>query len=101
MNESNNGQHQSGPFRPINQEKIIMITRFSRIAFVFGAFAVAVAAAPISSFAAATTSSSNGIVVQQAMASVPSTGIYDGNDQYRDAKGFARSGWQYLALPPS
>jgi hypothetical protein len=74
-----------------------MITRSSRIAFVFAAMTAATVAAPITaSFAAMPMSSAD-----ETMASHRSTGVYDANDQYRTAQGFPQSGWQYLSLPPS
>lgn len=82
----------------------MMITRISRISFVFAAFASASVVAPLTpSFALTSVASSNEPIIQQAMVPVAfsSTGIYDGNDQYRDGRGFPRSGWDYLSLPPS
>jgi hypothetical protein len=85
-------------------EEITMTTRSSRIAFVFAAFTVIAAAAPMSAALADGAMSPNAITNSTSDMSgtvVPSTGIYDAADQYRDAKGFPQGGWQYLSFPPS
>jgi hypothetical protein len=59
-------------------------------------------AAPLTAFADPTVTAPNTInnaTVDPAM--VPSTGIYDIEDQYKDSAGFPQSGWQYLTRPPS
>lgn len=74
-----------------------MITRSSRIAFVFAALTAATVAAPITASFAATSTNSADLTT----ASRRSTSAYDAADQYRTAQGFPQSGWQYLSLPPS
>lgn len=74
-----------------------MITRSSRIAFVFAALTAATVAAPITASFAATPMNA----ADPTMAWHRSASAYDAADQYRTAQGFLQSGWQYLSLPPS
>ena len=80
-----------------------MITRSSRIAFVFAAFS-AIASVPISAALADSPMSPNAITNSTSDMSrnvVASTGIDDSAAQYRDAKGFPLGGWEYFSLPPN
>jgi hypothetical protein len=69
-------------------------------AFALATVIVAGLGAPLASASAAPAASSN-VVVNAGGGSAPTTGVYDGNDQYRDAKGFPLPGWDILFFPPS
>jgi hypothetical protein len=76
----------------------------SRLAIAFAALVATTSAAPLSvSFAETPIPSPNTInnaTVEPVVAPHGSTGIYDTEDQYRDAKGFPQPGWEYLTRPP-
>jgi hypothetical protein len=77
---------------------------YSLYAFALATFVAAGVGAPLAPALAASATSPN--MVDNATAGVgmgraPVTGIYDGYDQYRDAKGFPLPGWAILFFPPS
>ncbi len=77
---------------------------YARHAFALASFVAVGIGAPLAPAFAASATSPNLIDNATAgvdMGRVPTTGIYDGYDNYRDAKGFPLPGWDYLFFPPS
>jgi len=84
---------------PVLQQEIRM--RMSS-ALAFAALTAIGMAAPLTPFADPTVTAPN--TINNATvdpATVPSSGIYDFEDQYKDSAGFPQPGWQYLTRPPS
>ena len=67
----------------------------TRHAFALVSFLAASIAAPLAPALAASATVDFGVV------HAPATGVYDGEDKYRDANGFPLPGWDYLFFPPS
>jgi hypothetical protein len=76
----------------------------TRHAFALVSFLAASIAAPLAPALAASATSPNTIdnaTVDFGVVHAPATGVYDGEDKYRDANGFPLPGWDYLFFPPS
>jgi hypothetical protein len=83
-------------------QEISMSKYYARHAFTLATFVAAGMGAPLTPALAASATTPN--MMDNAVAGrggAPTTGVYDGYDTYRDAKGFPLPGWDILLFPPS